>query len=145
MRARKDYISKYVDKRLKRSNLIIRAAILIMMLVVLYDSIVFNIPLYYILFLAAGMLIGRIFFISHRIEFDENEVQLKLRTNNWSILFLLLLLAGRFIIGPYILKAFHFVWVSDALLLFFVGIYSSKWQVIIKQIDDIFYRLLPIK
>ena len=102
MRARKDYISKYADKRLKRSNLIIRTAILIMKLVVLYDSIVFNIPLYYILFLAAGMLFGRIFFFSHRIEFDKNEVQLKLRTNNWSILFLLLLLAGRFIIGPYI-------------------------------------------
>ncbi len=143
MRARKDYISKYADKRLKRSNLIVRTAILIMMLVVLYDSFVFGIPLYYILFLAAGLLIGRIFYFSHRIEFDKNEIQLKLKTNYWSVLFLLMLLLGRFIIGPYILKALHFVWASDALLLFFIGIYRSKWQVIIKQIDDMFYRILP--
>ena len=143
MKAKKDYISKYADKRLKRSNLIIRTAILIMLLVVLYDSFVFSIPLYYMLFMAAGMFTGQIFFFSHRIEFDKNEVQLKLRTNYLSTFFLLLLLLARFIIGPYVLKALHFVWASDALLLFFIGLYRSKWQIIIKQIDDMFYRILP--
>jgi hypothetical protein len=114
-----------------------------MLVVVLYDSFVFSIPLYYILFLAAGLLIGRIFYFSHHIEFDKNEVQLKLRTNYLSAFFLLLLILARFIIGPYILKALHFVWASDALLLFFIGIYRSKWQVIVKQIDDMVYRILP--
>jgi len=68
---------------------------------------------------------------------------LKLRTNYWAIFFLFLLLLGRFIIKPYALNALHFVWVSNALLLFFLGVYHSKWPVIIKQIDDMFYRILP--
>lgn len=142
MKARKEYISKYADKHLKRSNLVIRIAVLIMVLTVLYDSFMFNIPLYYILFLAAGMLIGRIFFFSHHVEFDQNKVQLKLRTNKWALFFLVLLLIGRFIVGPSVLNTLHFVRPSDAILLFFIGIYRIKWQVIVKQIDEIFYRFL---
>lgn len=142
MKAGKENIKKYSDKGIKRSNLIIRATILILSCVVLYDSFKYNIPFYYILFLLAGSLIGRIFKLSHHVEFDENEVQLKLRSNHWAIFFLLLLLLVRFIIGPYVLNALHFVDPSDALLLFFIGVYHSKLHVIIKQIDNLFYRFL---
>jgi hypothetical protein len=142
MKARKENIKKYSDKGIKRSNLIIRATILILSSVVLYDSFKYNIPFYYILFLLAGSLIGRIFTLSHHVEFDENEVQLKLRRNHWAIFFLLLLLSGRFIIGPYVLNALHFVDPSDAILLFLIGIYHSKLHVVIKQIDNLFYRFL---
>lgn len=142
MKAGKENIKKYSDKGIKRSNLIIRATILILSCVVLYDSFKYNIPFYYILFLLAGSLIGRIFTLSHHVEFDENEVQLKLRSNHWAIFFLLLLLLVRFIIGPYVLNALHFVDPSDALLLFFIGVYHSKLHVIIKQIDNLFYRFL---
>jgi uncharacterized membrane protein YjjP (DUF1212 family) len=90
----------------------------------------------------AGAIIGRIFSLSHRVEFDENKFQLKLKTNHWAIFFLLLLLLGRFIIGPFVLNKLHFVYPSDAILLFFIGIYHSKWQVIIKQIDDLLYHFI---
>lgn len=102
MIARKDYISKYADKRLIRSNRLIRTTVLFMLLVVLYDSFVFSIPLYYILFIAACILIGRVFYFSHRVEFDKNEIHIKVRTNYLSTVVLLLILLARFIIGPYI-------------------------------------------
>jgi hypothetical protein len=142
MKARKENIKKYSDKGIKRSNSIIRTVILIMWALILYDSFIYSIPFYYILFLFAGAIIGRIFSLSHRVEFDEDKFQLKLNTNHWAIIFLLLLLLGRFIIGPYVLNALHFVDPSDALLLFFIGIYHSKLHVIIKQIDNLFYRFL---
>ncbi len=118
MKAKKEFISKYADLHLKRSNWIIRMAILFMISIVLYDSFVFSVPLNYILFLAAGLLVGRIFFIIHHVEFDNNKDQLKLNTNFWALLFLLLLLIGRFIVGPSVLNKLHFVRPSDAILLF---------------------------
>jgi hypothetical protein len=93
--------------------------------------------------LIAGTIVGQLFMVSHRVWFNKLNQNLILQANAWSFVIMIILIAIRFIVGPMVLKALHFVWISDALLLFFVGIYRSKWQVIIKQIDDIFYRLLP--
>jgi hypothetical protein len=109
----------------------------------MYDSLRYEIPFYYILFFIAGTIIGQFFMVSHRVWFNKSNQNLVLQTNALSAIFLVILIALRFIVGPMVLKAMDFVWVSDALLLFFVGIYRSKWQVIIKQIDDMFYSILP--
>jgi hypothetical protein len=143
VRAKEKYISGLSDKRIKKTSLFIRIITITMFLIVIYDSLRYNIPFYYILFLIAGTIVGQLFMVSHRVWFNKLNQNLILQTNAWSVVIMIILIAMRFIVGPMVLKALHFVWVSDALLLFFVGIYRSKWQVIIKQIDDIFYRLLP--
>ena len=143
MRAKEKYISSIADKRIKKTSLFIRIITITMFLIVMYDSLSYDIPFYYILFLIAGVIVGQLFMVSHRVWFNKSNQNLILKTNTWSVIIVVILIAMRFIVGPMVLKALHFVWVSDALLLFFVGIYRSKWQVIVKQIDDMFYRIIP--
>ncbi len=63
-------------------------------------------------------------------------------TNRGSIVFLFLLIVLRFIIGRRVLESFHVIEISDALYLFFIGIYYIRWKVIINQTDELYYQVL---
>ena len=45
--------------------------------------------------------------------------------------------------GRELLKSFNIIWAGDALYLLFIGIYLSRWKAIIRQIDEIYYNLIP--
>ena len=113
-----------------------------MIAIVLYDSYVFRTPLYYIIFAWVGAIVGKLFFFSHKVEVNKENLELTLTTNRGSIVLLLLLIVVRFIIGRRVLESFHVIEISDALYLFFIGIYYTKWKVIIKQIDEAYYQVL---
>ena len=110
--------------------------------IVLYDSYVFKTPLYYVIFAWGGAIIGKLFFFSHKVQVNKENLELTLTTNRVSIVLLLLLIVVRFIIGRRVLESFHVIEISDALYLFFIGIYYTKWKVIIKQIDELYYQVL---
>ena len=113
-----------------------------MIVIVLYDSYVFRTPLYYVIFAWVGAIVGKLFFFSHKVQINKKNLELTLTTNRASIVLLLLLILVRFIIGRRVLESFHVIEISDALYLFFIGIYYTKWKVIIKQIDELYYQVL---
>ena len=110
--------------------------------IVLYDSYVFKTPLYYVIFAWVGAIVGKLYFFSHKVQVNKENLELTLTTNRVSIVLLLLLIVVRFIIGRRVLESFHVIEISDALYLFFIGIYYTKWKVIINQIDELYYQVL---
>ena len=113
-----------------------------MIAIVLYDSYVFRTPLYYVIFAWVGVIVGKLFFFSYKVQVNKENLKLRLTTNRVSIVLLLLLIVVRFIIGRRVLESFHVIEISDALYLFFIGIYHTKWKVIINQIDELYYQVL---
>jgi len=113
-----------------------------MWLVVLYDSFQHDLPFYYILFWLAGVLAGRIYKYTHRVEFEEEGLKISMRTNRWSLLLLVLVIVIRFLPGKTLLESFKVIWAGDALYLFFLGVYHARWKGIVRQIDEIYYRLI---
>ena len=99
-------------------------------------------PLYYVLFALVGAIAGKLFFLFYKVQVNKENLELTLTTNRGSIVLLLLLIVLRFIIGRRVLESFHVIEISDALYLFFIGIYYTKWKVIINQIDELYYQLL---
>jgi len=142
MNIKQNFIKHFADKKIKRTNRIIQISLLIIGLIVLHDAFKYNIPLYYILFSVGGLLIGKMYYLSHKVIINQENLELSLKSNRWSIVFLIVLITLRFIIGKKLLESFHVILVTDALYLFFMGIYYSKWKVIIHQIDNIYYRIL---
>ena len=140
MSTKRDLITTLADKRLKRTDFILRTSLYVLCAIVLYDSIVHDLPFHYIFFLIFGHYLGKVFTFSHHIEFDVEDPELELRTNRLSIFFMILLLLTRFAIGPYILDLLQFVYVSDALILVFIGVKNTKWRLLVNQIDEIVYR-----
>lgn len=142
MNTKRKFIEDFADKKIKRTNRIIRISLLIIGLIVLYDAFMYNIPLYYILFSIGGLLIGKLYYLSHKVIVNQENLGLSLENNGLSIVFLIVLITIRFIIGEKLLEKFHVILVTDALNLFFMGIYYSKWKVIMQQIDNLYYLVL---
>lgn len=142
MNIKKEVYKKSADKKIIRTNLFIRFITFGMGVVVMYDSFIHNIPLYYILFVLAGWLVGKLFFFTHKIVQKENTSKITLKSNRWSIALLLLMFVFRFFIGKQFLESFNTIWASDGILLLFIGIYHSKWNTLVKQMDELYYKLL---
>lgn len=142
MNTKKKFIRQFADARIRRTDLIIKLLILMMSSVVLYDSFVHDLPLYYIIFMAVGVFLGKAFILTHKIRLENGKHDLRLTTNRWSILLVILIILLRFVVGRKILEAFSVLWTTDALFLFFIGVYKSKWKIILKQIDNIYYELI---
>ena len=142
MNIKRKFIKHFADKKIKRTNRIIQISLHIIILIVLHDAFMYNIPLYYILFSVGGLLIGKLYYLSHKVIINQENLALSLKSNRWSIVFLIVLITLRFIIGKKLLESFHVILATDALYLFFMGIYYSKWKVIMHQIDNIYYRVL---
>ena len=139
---KKEFILKRADRRIKRFRLVFRLIILVMSLVVLYDSFKHELPFYYILFLLLGVVVGRIYNYTHRVEFDQESLEVSLNTNRWSLVLLILVIVIRFVLGKRFLESINVFWAGDALYLFFIGVYHSRLKGIVRQIDEIYYGLM---
>jgi Ca2+/Na+ antiporter len=138
MNKKKAFIKKRLDHNLKRSDLVLRLMIGFMAVVVLYDSFIHLVPLYYMLFCVAGLYIGKLFKFSHKVHYNEQQGKLTLIKNRWSMVLLLVLLLIRFYLGRILLESIHILWVTDGILLLFIGIYYAKWKVLIRQIEELY-------
>ena len=141
MSKRRSFLLENTDKKLRISNIIIKVILFILIAFVIFDSYNYNIPFYYVLFIFVGILIGKIYKLSHKVDFDDQTLKSSLFTNKWSIVFLISLLSFRFFLGQKMFQFFGFESSIDALYLLFIGIYYSKWKVIISQLDDNYYSL----
>lgn len=109
-----------------------------MLIIVLYDSVIHNTPLYYAVFYIVGMLLGRAFSYTMSIE-NNHQGKLTLSSNIFYTLITFSLLLIRYILGKTMLEYINIVWTTDALYLLFIGIYYSKWKTIIRKIDNYIY------
>ena len=140
MSTKKKYIKRQSNRKIKRLNQFLLLTMYLMACVVLYDSFIHRTPLFYVLFYFAGLVAGRIFshvMVVERVD-ETNEIMLK--TSRWDLVLTILLVLIRFVFGVAFLDSLHVVWASDALYLFFIGIYRSKWKGVVRQIDEIVYQ-----
>ena len=128
------------DKKLLRTNRILRLLILIMGVTVIYNSYQHATPLYYILFFIAGMMVSTVYNYIYTVKHEDRKI--KIRANKWNIALTVALIALRFFIGVSILESVQVTWAYDALILFFLGLYFRKIRIIIRQIDNMVYEEL---
>ena len=140
MSTKKKYIKDRSNRKIRRLNHFLLAAMYLMAFIVLYDSYIHRTPLFYVVFYFAGLVVGRIFRLVMVVERLEETNELVLKTNRWDLVLTILLILFRFVYGISFLESMHIVWASDALYLFFIGVYRSKWKGMVRQIDEIAYQ-----
>ena len=145
MKQRKRFQKEHTDEKLKIFKRINISLILIMIVIVLHDSFVHNLPFYYILFVIAGLIIGRVVSFSQKVTKKEEEELLTLAVSPIGIIITILLLVFRIFAAKIILEQFNVVWAADAVYLLFIGIYYSRLKNIFSQIDERVYTLLKNK
>ena len=133
---------KYTDKKIRITRRVSLTLIVFMSIIVLYDSFVHELPFYYIIFYVTGLLIGHFVSYTETILVLEDENVMTLKVNKLGIIIKVLLLLLRFFGGKIILTAFSIVWVTDALYLLFIGIYSAKLSSLIRQTNKALFKFL---
>jgi len=139
------YLKQRADKKLIVQHHVLQALIVFMFVIVLYDSFRHQTPFYYICFLLLGLLVGRIFSITDRVKHGDKSGTFMIAPNAFSLVITLLLLSIRFAWGRSILRLADVMWTTDALYLFFIGIYWSKWRGMVRQMDEIIYGWIKEK
>ena len=142
MRKAKQYRREQTSKKVKAIQWINIGLILFMFAVVIHDSFVHELPFYYILFVLAGLSIGSLVSRAQKISFKHVEKNITLDSSPVGTIITLVLIGVRYFAGKLILDEFNIVWTADAIYLFFIGIYYSKIQNIIRQINDGVYTKL---
>jgi uncharacterized membrane protein len=145
MKSKKHYLKNKATKQIVRLNYIIKLLIGVMSIIVVYDSFVHQTPLYYIIFFFAGLIVGRIFIVTQKVETHHDSSEFGLVSSRWNVLIILLLIFFRFIAGKWLLEELHVVWPADAMYLFFIGIYRTRWKSIVHQVDEKVYQFLAKK
>ena len=142
MRKTTQYRKKYASKKVKVTHRINIGLILFMFAVVIHDSFVHDLPFYYVLFILAGLIIGSLISKTQKISVKEEEKIITVDSSTVGTIITLALLGVRFFAGKLILDEYSVVWTTDAIYLFFIGIYYSKIKNIIRQIDERVYSQL---
>ncbi len=139
---KKKFYNKFVEKKIKEKLLITDIIMLVMFGIVLVDSYNHGLPFHYILFCFAGILLGKIYHITQKVYFSKEDHVIKLELGTSAVILTIITLFIKFFAGNWTLKMLHIVWFSDALYLFFIGLYYSKILIIQKQIDELVYKYL---
>ena len=137
---KKTYIKQKAETKLKRKRYLLNGLMFLLAMVVLYDSIEHGTPLYYIVFFWMGLFVGRVFVRLMRVEHKSPSDEITLISNRWSLVLTVVLLLLRIFVARQFLEMAHVVYASDAVYLFFIGLYRSKIKGLIFQIDEIVYR-----
>ena len=130
---------KHTDKNIKAHKWIYALLLLVMFGFVLHDSFVHLLPFHYILYGIGGILTGWLVSLTYEINFDKEKKVFHIKLSNLGIFVLLLLLIIRFFAGRLILQELDVVWATDAVYLWFIGIYLAKFKNIVKRIDSQIY------
>ncbi len=136
---KRDFILGKANRQIRKTNIFLRILVTILTCLVLYDSIIHDVPLYYIFFYLTGLVVGRFFRLTRMVEHDSEGEQFVLKTNKWDLVLSISLLLFRFVFGSMILESAHVAFASVGLSLLFIGIYRSKWKGLVSQIDEIVY------
>lgn len=133
---------KYTDKRIRNSRRINILLIMLMSVIVIYDSFAHELPFYYILYFLAGLIIGHFVSFTETILLLEDGKTMTLRRSWLSVMVSIILLVVRFFLGRILLLEFSVVWIMDAIYLFFIGIYFAKLKGLLRQVNEKFFIYL---
>ena len=145
MRNKKIYLKQKADKKLLLRRYVFQALVAFMFIIVLYDSFIHNIPLYYVCYYLFGLFVGKILSIADHVKHIGEDETFTINSSPFSIIITLLLLLVRFVWGRHFLDIAQVAWTTDALYLIFIGIYQSKWKSMVRQMDEIIYGWLGSK
>ena len=140
MKKLKTQRKEHTSKKIQVLTKIYLALILVMFSVVVYDSFVHALPFYYILFLIAGLIFGRLISSLSNFYIKEDEKILTFQSTSLGIIVIIFLLVIRFTVGKIILKQFDIIWTADTIYLFFIGVYYAKVKNMVRQIDIQVYQ-----
>ncbi|WP_458775877.1 hypothetical protein [Desulforhopalus sp. 52FAK] len=142
MREKNTYLKQKAEKKLIIRHHVFQGLIALMFAIVLYDSFIHLTPFYYVCFLFLGLFIGRILSLTDRVKHSSESEAFTLSSSPFGIVISLLLLSIRFIWGRTILQFADVFWTTDALYLFFIGIYWAKLKSVVTQMDELIYGWL---
>ncbi len=139
MNQKKQFRKQHIDKKIKYFGRIYILLVLFMFGIVIHDSFVHNLPFFYILYTLVGSVIGHFIGLTQRVILSEDQKTLSLKVKPIGMAITILLLLFRYFAGNLILEEFNVIWATDALYLFFIGIYFSKVKSMFKQVDEHVY------
>ena len=146
MTIRKQFHKEHTSLKIKIIQRISLGLILFMFIVVIHDSFIHDLPFYYILFFLAGHIIGHFISKIQKVSVKQDENIFTIKASIAGTILALALLGIRFFAGKLLLDGLNVIWTSDAIYLFFIGIYYSKIINIMRQIDeDVYTRLFEDK
>ncbi|WP_276388384.1 hypothetical protein [Eudoraea chungangensis] len=140
MESKKSFIKKNSSKRIQRQKRLLIGLITVISLIVLYDSFIHKTPLYYIGFYFLGKFVGRIYRRFYTVKYEKEEEIFSLSSSSWNIIFTVLLVSMKLVLAKKMLHSLDVIWTTDAIYLFSIGIYFSKWKSIARQFDDLIYN-----
>ena len=142
MKKKDTYLKQKAEKKLIIRHYVLQGLIALMFAIVLYDSFQHQTPFYYVCFSLLGLFIGRILSFTDRVKHSEESETFTISSGLFGIVISLFLLSIRFIWGRTILQFADVIWTTDALYLFFIGIYWAKINSVVSQMDEIIYGWL---
>lgn len=136
------FYHRYVSGKINRSKFISAFMVGFLFVMVIYDSFTQDLPFYYILFTFAGAVAGKVYQFTNRIRFNKSEQMIEIHLGISAVIMILITFFVRYFAAARALKAIDVFWTSDAVYLFFIGLYIERIFIIIKQIDDLVYEYL---
>jgi len=136
------FYHRYVSSKIIRSKFISSFMVGFLFVMVIYDSFTQDLPFYYILFILAGAVAGKVYQFTNRIRLNKSEKIIEFHLGVSTLIMILITFFVRYFAAARIFKAIDVIWISDAVYLFFIGIYIERIFIIIKQIDDLVYDYL---
>ncbi len=140
MKSRREFYKNYVGKRVQIPRFIFISMIVIMFGITLYDSFTNNLPFYYVLFFLLGYFISLSFKKTQKIYWDETGQKIMRRMGFFGFLLILTLILARKLVFPEMFREFSVIYITDAILLISLGVFSGRIHILSKQIEEITFR-----
>ncbi len=134
-------INEHLDKKVRISYAIFLITIITMFVIVIADSFKYKLPFYYVLFVLSGLLISYGLKRADKIQWNNQDRKI---TRGWDIagIIILIWITGmRYFFLPDFLKEIHVIFISDAIMLIFIGIYLGRLIHMRSTVNEIVFSL----
>lgn len=136
MKSKRVFYEKHVDKRILISGRIFIIVGLILFIIIMYDSFVYNLPFYYVVFFIIGFLISISYIKTQKLTWNENEQEIVKRKSIFGFILIIFLIILRIFILPEIFFELNIIHITDAILLITIGIFAGRVHFTGRQIED---------
>ncbi len=127
---KKYYKNKYLHKSIRITFRVYILMALYLFASVIYDSYIYNLPFYYILYLFLGILIGQIYRYTQSMKWDEEKKIVVTQFDKVGIFILLsFILFKHFVLPNLVNMSIHPIFLTDALALITLGAIYTKLKI----------------
>ena len=140
MKRKKEIYHKYIHKKLRRIILIYLLICLIMFSIVILDSFKHDLPFYYILFFVPGILLSLLFKKTQKIFWNQEEKKIIKKMDFVGITLIISIVLIKKTILPIVFSSINIIYITDAILIVTIGIFSGRIIFMWKEIKKIFSK-----